>query len=308
MPPLARLIPSPRSLMIFDAAARARSCSGAAREFNLTQPTVSRNIAQLETHLGFRLFSRSPIGLELTEEGRLLHTAVTEGLQRVEAALTDLGARRARHQVVDLSLSTAFVTHWFIPRMQEFYQAFPSVDLRFQLISGSLRGAPGDVDLAMRRHIDDQHEYHSWHFAPEVVLPVSSPAYLDRHGPLQRDNATRHRFLHFADPLLDWSLFWGELINCREQNAAWVEFTDYAVVVQAAMNGEGIAPGWLTVISRALAKGTLVPALSQRVVTGKAFHLLAPRQRPLRDIVLAIRNWMAVQMRDDMAQIERLLR
>jgi LysR family transcriptional regulator, glycine cleavage system transcriptional activator len=307
MPPLARLIPSPRSLMIFEAAARAGSCSGAAREFNLTQPSVSRNIAQLETHLGFRLFSRSPAGLELTEEGRLLHTAVAEGLQRVEAALIDLAARRTRHEVVDLSLSTAFVTHWFIPRMQDFYQAFPSVDLRFQLISGSLRGAPGDVDLAMRRHGDEQNECHSWHFAPEVVVPVCSPAYLDSHGPLDGHGATQHRLLHFADPLLDWSLFWGELVDSRKRGTAWVEFTDYAVVVQAAMNGEGIAPGWLTAISRALAKGTLVPASNQRVVTGKAFHLLAPRQRPLRDIVLAIRNWMTAQMRDDMAQIADLL-
>ena len=68
MPGLAKLIPSPRALLIFEAAARAGTCSEAAREFNLTQPSVSRNIAQLEQHLGVILFTRSPVGLELTPE------------------------------------------------------------------------------------------------------------------------------------------------------------------------------------------------------------------------------------------------
>src|ERR671926_352848 len=59
---LARLVPSLRSLLIFEAVARSGSCSAAAREFNLTQPSASRNIAQLETHLGVPLFIRSAAG------------------------------------------------------------------------------------------------------------------------------------------------------------------------------------------------------------------------------------------------------
>ena len=52
---LARLVPSLRSLLIFEAVARSGSCSAAAREFNLTQPSASRNIAQLEAHHDERL-------------------------------------------------------------------------------------------------------------------------------------------------------------------------------------------------------------------------------------------------------------
>ena len=94
-------------------------------------------------------------------------------------AIREIIAQQTRKQVVELSLSTAFVTHWLIPRLREFHEAFPEVDLRFQLISGTLRGPPGNVDLAMRMTSPEaEANYHSWPFGPEFVMPVCSPAYL----------------------------------------------------------------------------------------------------------------------------------
>ncbi len=307
MTTLGKLIPSPRALLIFEAAARSGSCGAAAREFNVTQPSVSRNIAQLEEQLGVRLFLRSPAGLTLTDEGQMLHRAVAEGFGRMGEALREIAGRHARHEAVELSLSTAFVTHWFIPRMQAFYRDFPSVDLRFQLLSGSLRGPAGDVDLAMRRPPETDGDYHSWHFSPELVIPVASPGYLARNGPLDGAPEAAHTLLHFDDPLIDWSLFWGEAARRRMPWRSWVQFSDYAVVLQAAMNGEGVALGWLSVVSRALAEGTLVPASRRHVTTASAFHLLAPRSRPLREVVQAIRAWMTREMAADLAAIEPLL-
>jgi DNA-binding transcriptional LysR family regulator len=309
MPGLGKLIPSPRALLIFEAAARAGTCSAAAREFNLTQPSVSRNIAQLEQHLGVTLFVRSPVGLELTPEGQFLYRAVSDGLQKVESALRELIAERTRKQVVELSLSTAFVTHWLIPRLSDFHREFPEVDLRFQLISGTLRGPPGSVDLAMRMHTTEyDSDHHSWRFAPEFVIPVCSPSYAAAHGTLEAPSqAAGHVLLHLDDPLLDWEVFWGGARR-RMKRALWLEFTDYAVVLQGAMNGEGVALGWTTVVARALGEGKLVPASERRVRTGRDYHLYAPRAKPVREVVLAIRDWMIAQMQLDMERIGDLLR
>lgn len=310
MPGLAKLIPSPRALLIFEAAARAGTCSAAAREFNLTQPSVSRNIAQLEQHLGVTLFTRSPVGLELTPEGQFLYRALSDGLAKVEAALRELIAERSRKQVVELSLSTAFVTHWLIPRLSAFHLVFPEVDLRFQLISGTLRGAPGNVDLAMRMHTAEHDaDHHSWRFAPEIVIPVCSPSYAAAHGTLEAPLSDGgHVLLHLADPLLDWDTYWGGVVRRRTRRAIWLEFTDYAVVLQGAMNGEGIALGWITVVARALGEGKLVPASERRVHTGRDYHLYAPRTKPVREVVLAICDWMIAQMQDDMERLGDLLR
>jgi DNA-binding transcriptional LysR family regulator len=308
---LGRLIPSPRALLIFEAAARAGSCSSAAREFNLTQPSVSRNIATLEALLGTTLFTRSHNGMTLTQDGQILHSALTEGFQRVEVAIREIIARQTCKQVVELSLSTAFVTHWLIPRLQEFHDAFPEVDLRFQLISGTLRGPPGNVDLAMRMmSADAEANYHSWPFGPEFIIPVCSPRYLRSHGTLERPSGEKgHVLLHLSDPLLDWEKYWGgTLASRRTPSITWIEFSDYAVVLQAAMNGEGIALGWITAASRALAEGKLVAASERRIQTGRSYHLYAPRTKPVREVVLAIRDWLVGQMQGDLRKLAKLVK
>jgi len=107
--------------------------------------------------------------------------------------------------------------------------------------------------------------------------------------------------------LLDWEMFWGGARR-RTRRALWLEFSDYAVVLQGAMNGEGIALGWITVVARALGDGKLVPASERRVRTGRDYHLFAPRAKPVREVVLAIRDWMIAQMQLDMDRIGELLR
>ena len=304
---LARLVPSLRGLLIFEAVARSGSCSAAAREFNLTQPSASRNIALLEEHLGTPLFTRSAAGMELTREGQMLYQALGDGFHRVEAALHDIAALKNRKDVVELSLSTGFVTHWLVPRLPSFHQAFPSVDLRFQLISSHLRGGPGPVDLAMRMKGEHDNEYHSWHFAPELIIPVCSPSYLARHGTLRGvPGESGHTLLHLSDSPFDPRTLWGGTTEPMPRQAL-LEFSDYAVVLQAAMSGGGVAPGWISVVSRPLADGTLVPASPVRVRTGKHFHLLASRAKPLRDVVVAIRDWLLDQMREDMERVGPLV-
>src|SRR5260370_29024884 len=240
---LARLVPSLRSLLIYESVARSGSCSAAAREFNLTQPSASRNIAQLETHLGVPLFTRSAAGMELTREGQILYQALGDGFHRVEAALNDLSALRHRKDVVELSLSTAFVTHWLVPRLPSFHQAFPSVDLRFQLISSNLRGRPGTVDLAMRMKGEHDADYHSWHFAPELIIPACSPSYLAQHKPLLGvPREAGHTVLQLSDAHFDPQTLWGATTGPIARHAL-LEFSDYAVVLQPALSGVRLAPG-----------------------------------------------------------------
>jgi DNA-binding transcriptional LysR family regulator len=137
---------------------------------------------------------------------------------------------------------------------------------------------------------------------------VCSPTYAATHGRLEAPLQTSgHVLLHLADPLLDWDTLWGGMARRRAPRAIWLEFSDYAVVLQGAMNGEGIALGWITVVARALGEGRLVPASDRRVRTGRDYHLFAPRSKPVREVVLAIRDWMIAQMREDMERVAALL-
>src|SRR5438045_3395995 len=147
---LRRKLPSANALFAFEAAARCGNFSKAALELYVTQPAVSRMLSRMEDHLGVRLFERAHGKVTLTESGEILYKRIADGFLGIEAALDEIEARRTGTDTITLSVSTAFTTHWLMPRMHKLRKEFPSVDVRFQLSSGPLRGPVKDVDLALR--------------------------------------------------------------------------------------------------------------------------------------------------------------
>ena len=305
-----RLVSSSRKLFIFDAAARAGSFSAAAREFNLTQPSVSRAIAELESALGIILFERTPSGLTLTDDGRDLHAVVGDSLDRIETKVLDIQERnKVMRPSVTLSFSSSFVLHWMVPRLQDFQKAFPQVDLRFDLVAGLLRGVPDNTDLATRIIPVDDSRYLRWDLSPEIIVPVCSPAYLEKFGPLDpASDGTGHTFLQLTDHDMEhWRALFGGLAHRNTLKAAWLEFSDYAVVLQAALAGEGIALGWISVIANHLLKGTLVPVADRMTNTGKVHQLVRLKSQSPRPIVDEIRCWLITEMSADITQLSGFL-
>src|SRR5438128_2139212 len=113
----AKLVPSARGLLVFEAAVRSGSFTAAAREFNVTQPSISRSIAQLEADFGVPLFTRGPAGLTPTADGRALYSAVREGFDGIAEVIRRIKQNSAAKPVVTLSLSSSLATYWFVPRL-----------------------------------------------------------------------------------------------------------------------------------------------------------------------------------------------
>lgn len=297
---MSRLLPSAKALFAFEAAARLCSFSRAATELNVTQPAVSQMLARLESHLEIRLFGRSAAGVELTEDGERLYRAVSGGFRAIEGALGEIRARGGGAETVTLSLSSAFTTHWLIPRMHRFRRAFPRTDLRFQLIAGPLCGPVEDVDLGMRFVAAEDPTYDAVLFVGETLLPVCSPAYHAAHeeGP--------DTLIHLAVGQPDWVETLERLTDARPGAATALSFSDYALVVQAALLGQGVALGWTSVASHLLREGQLVPAAGRALHTGRLCHLIASRRKKLRPQVADIRAWLLAEMRADLAELDRL--
>src|ERR1700755_2229706 len=135
MPELRRMLPSSHALFVFDAAARNGSFTAAAAELNVSQPAVSRMLRQFEEYLGVRLFDRTAGRAVLTEEGELLYRRVLDGFRSIESGLVEIERRRKGTETITLSVSSAFTTHWLMPRIERLQRAFPdrrsalSVDL-----------------------------------------------------------------------------------------------------------------------------------------------------------------------------------
>ncbi|MEC5408164.1 LysR substrate-binding domain-containing protein [Paraburkholderia sp. MPAMCS5] len=304
MPNLRRKLPSANALFVFEAAARCGNFTRAAEELDVSQPAVSRMLARMEDHIGVRLFERVRGGIELTANGRILYRKIAEGFDGIESAIREIEARATDMDSVTLSVSTGFTTHWLMPRMARLNAAFPSIDLRFQLISARIGGELVDVDLGMRFLHAGEIDENSVPVMPETLMPVCNPRYQDT----ARTDAGREQgdtIIVMNDEERGWHHRFGAFERHGRRVASTLSFNDYAIVVQAALLGQGIALGWLNVVSHWLSQRALIPAEQEIIVTNRRCCLVAPPGRPLRPIVANLRDWIVEEMRADMRAVER---
>ncbi len=301
---LPAFIPLPRALLVFEAAARHGSFTAAASEFNVTQPSISRTVAQLEKDLGFQLFKRHSKGLYVTAGGQQLLASVQKSMEAIGQTIRAIQGNTGK-RLVTLSMSNSFTTQWLIPRLKDFNEAFPDIELRFELAGGVLQDVTKDVDIATRIVVDNDPRYEIRDLAPEIILPVSSADYLARYGSID-DVASlpQQVFLHLTDHKRDqWQPFLGNAALKTDGIGIWNQFSDYAVILQAAAQGKGVALGWISVIANALRDGTLVPASSKQHATGRIHRLVIPKNRDVPPETHEICDWFQREMADDLKKL-----
>jgi DNA-binding transcriptional LysR family regulator len=304
MPSLRRKLPSANALFVFEAAARCGNFTRAAQELYVSQPAVSRMLARMEDHIGVRLFERVRGGIELTESGRILYRKIAEGFSGIESAIREIEARETGVETVTLSVSTAFTTHWLMPRMSRLHQAFPSLDIRFQLISGRIGGPLGDVDLGMRFLREAELDENSVAVMPEMLLPVCNRAYREAASAGSgRDDGDTVMVMDEGDH--GWHNRFKSFAEHGRHVSGVLSFSDYAIVVQAALLGQGIALGWLNVLTHWLRQGALVPAEDELIATARLCCLVWPTSRPLRPIVGQVRDWLIEEVRADLSAVDQ---
>jgi DNA-binding transcriptional LysR family regulator len=302
---LRRRLPSPSALFAFEVAARLGSFSRAAQELNITQPAVSHAIAALEQHVGQKLFARAGPRIELTAAGLRLSRVTTRAFRSIEETLADLAEHDGEREVVMLSISSGMATHWLMPRYDAFKSAFPEVDLQFKLIAVSVGGPLGGSDIGLRAATGaDSRRLGGW-FAPERVVAAGSPGYLRDHGDLA-DPRRGHTLISLPDHWFDWPEFAAAADLRLPAMHERLAFSDYAVVLQAALNGQGLALTWTSVAARLLLDGMLVKAADRVVRTDRSYHLIVNPQRPQRPVVQSVCEWLIAEMARDEAALAEL--
>ena len=273
---LERSIGSVHNLIAFEAAARLLSFSRAADELGVTQPAVSQAVRRLELAIGTRLFHRGRRAVALTESGERLYEDVADGFSRILATARQIG-RAARPDHVTLLVSTAFATWWMVPRLAEFRDRHPGVDLRLETLDKDLEIASEATSLAVRRGDGRWPGYASALIAPERLSAVASPAFIARHGrPASVAGLLALPLIHLEEPHRyrpGWREFFAEFrVDFRDAGEG-LRLNDYALVLQAAMAGEGVALGWAHICERPTAQGLLQAVGPWCWETGEGFHL-----------------------------------
>jgi len=297
---LRKILPSTRSLFVFEAAARHLSFKQAAAELNVTQPSVSHAIKELEQALGARLFARSNRGVELTLQGQALYDCVCAGFDQIERGYKNIQAAATHY--ITFAASASLTSHWLVPKLPLFQQSHPQIKIRL-LASDRDIEAKGEIDVTIWLR-PRSFEYKScWHLHDEVVFPVCTPAYLENAAPLHRiEDLPRHRLIHAFDPHRhrvkwdDWFRLMGFPMITVSPEPDLV-FNNHQLATQSVLAGAGVALGWAFTEDLPLASGQLIRPLNQQEVrTNNAFFLVANPQSRHFNAVKLLATWIVAQI------------
>src|SRR5882757_7422857 len=166
-------LPPLYALGVFAAAARCGTFSRAAKQLFVTQSAISRQIQQLEEHLGLPLFIRHKRGLRLTPEAEALLPVVEDAFARLMRTCDSL---RNAGQVLTLRMPPTLATRWFLPRLPLLRTVLPEVDVRVTTSDGrAARFEDSDVDAAIMYGRGDWPDVECVRLMPERLAPVCSP-------------------------------------------------------------------------------------------------------------------------------------
>lgn len=170
----------------FVASAELGSFSAAARKLAISPAAVSRNVAQLETNLGTRLFIRNTRNLALTEIGEQFLIQVRTGLQSIQQALECVNFKQAAPQgKLKISLSLGFALKYILPLLPDFMARYPGIIPDFSFENRHVDLIAEGFDAAIGVNIDLNPTLIARNMAPLHVVAVASPAFLQRQPAIQ---------------------------------------------------------------------------------------------------------------------------
>tara|TARA_B100001057_G_scaffold50605_1_gene45065 strand:- start:252 stop:1142 length:891 start_codon:yes stop_codon:yes gene_type:complete len=282
-------------LKIFHAVAEAGSFTSATVNLNLSQSAISRQIQSLEEDLKVKLFERHARGLTLTENGEYVFKTAHEVISKLKEVETSLSDQK-NHPTGKLTITTvrSFGTHWLTPRIQEFMQLHPEieVELIFDDKELDLSTRQADIGIFMRR--PKQLNYIQRKLIDINYHIYGSNKYLEKYGmPKTIADLNKHKFISFGrgtpSPVFnpDWALKVG--IKDNKKRKSVMKVNSVMGLLLAVESGVGLAalPDYLSYQSKNIIK--VLPKVEGPITEA---HFVYPQSMKNVARVQAFRNFL----------------
>jgi len=291
-------LPSLDLLRGFEAAARLLSFTRAGEELHLTQSAVSRQMQELESQLGTKLFERRHRALALTDAGQQFYPAAAQVLATMRAATDRLRAQSGRG-TLSVTTTHSFAALWLIPRLAGFTRDHPGVDVRISAATRVQDLERDGLDVAIRHGPASLAGPNAARLFGERVFPVCSPKLLrDPRRPLKEPADLRHHVLLQYDdpdarhPWLHWRT-WLEVERLAElKPAGRLTFSGYEQIIAAAIAGHGVALGRSPLLKDALEAGELAAPFRRTADPARAYYAIVSRHAAGRTEVADFVAWL----------------
>src|ERR687897_1363868 len=300
-----RRLPPLNALKAFEAAARHESFTRAAEDLHVTQGAVSHQVKALEETLGVKLFNRERQRLVITEAGREYLAVVRDALDRI-AVGTDRLVQRQSAGVLTVSTSPDFAAKWLVHRLGRFAEAHPDIDLRVSAAMHHVDFAREEVDLAVRHGHGDWSGLDVVRLCSEQLFPVCSPKLMTGRNRLRKPaDLMRVPLLHLDDRN-HWRR-WLDAAGVPDVEVSHGPVLNRAsMVIDAAIDGQGVALARTTLAASDLINGRLVRPFATALRLTKSYWIVCSKATAALPKIEIFRDWLLREAADDTRRLKAL--
>ncbi|MFC3340244.1 LysR substrate-binding domain-containing protein [Paracandidimonas soli] len=286
-----RLTPSMSLLLIFESAARHESYARAADELSLSQSAISRQVQTLETQLGIRLFSREGRSVRLTDAGRRYFDDLSDALGMIRSATLQAMSHQSGIGALRLAILPTFGAKWLLPRLNDFYAAYPGVTIHIHSRIGDIDFNAGDIDAAITVGFGEwpglvAHRLHH----ESLVAVVRREAVRDGHAPTLEWMQEQPLLTVASNPQAWAQWFSHHRLDHRQMRIGpSFELTSHLILAVRAGIGVGLVPRML--VEDELLRGELAAA-GETIASQRSYCLVYPPRNETLPSLAAFRGWL----------------
>jgi LysR family glycine cleavage system transcriptional activator len=286
-----RRLPPLNALRAFEAAARHGSVKHAADELSVTPGAVSQMIKALELHLGVKLFARVNRGIVLTDAGQGYLPPVRNAFRQIAEASARV-AVAGDSGVLTVSATPFFASAWLVPRLKDFQDAHPEIDIQLATGTALANFARDGVDVAVRHGLGRYGGLRSDRVVVAEVVPVAAPSLIKRRG-RPTGPAELARWPQVHDAAREGWHFWLAAHGVTDIGAPrGPAFDDSGLLLQAVLAGQGVGLLPAALVALEIEAGRLVTLAPPARLDALAYYLVCPEEKAEQPKIAAFRRWI----------------
>jgi DNA-binding transcriptional LysR family regulator len=287
------------AMHLFVRVAERGSFSAVAQQLGVARSVVTRQVAALETHLGVKLLARSTRRLSLTSAGAAYLEKCRVILNLVESAETGLAEERhSPRGPIRMSVPLSFGIRHLAGLLLEFAQRYPDVSLDVEYSDRRSNLFEEGIDLAVRITERLEPGDVARRISGSRMLVVASPDYIARHGaPRHPSELVHHECLGYSASANPHQ--WEFLVAGRPQGfpvRGRLQANNGDVLLQAAIDGFGLANGPSFIAAEALADGRVCRVLEDFPIADLGIHAVLPGNRHVPHRVRVLMDFLAERL------------
>ena len=292
------------ALRAFEASARHKSFSAAAEELHVTSAAVGQLVKSLENSFDVPLFYRNKAG-----KARLVPTEIAEralpdiraGFDRLAAGV-EIMKSGAVSGSLTVTVSPAFAAKWLLPKLDRFQSLNPDTDVRLVTSLKPVDFAIQQIDIGVRYGAGNWPNLKAEKLMEEEVFPVCSPNLLEKRAKIERpSDLLKETLIH--DLSMDtftgfptWTEWLSRAGIRQMKNSRKLQINNSAVVLQSAMEGNGIALARSVMVRDDLSAGRLIRIFPQITFDSPlAYYVVYRSSQTVATKLNAFKAWLFLE-------------